>query len=125
MRAQTGLLNMTLAIYTSENERTAAVTALKGDRAAMCRCVMNNAMQETIPKGQNVWLASRTFLDVRNTQRRLTASVAHEHEVMRAAHASFRQVSALSSRCSPGTHFSMSSHKSQASNLLRKSGKSR
>lgn len=39
-----------------------------------------------------MWLASRTFLDVRNTQRRLTATVAHEHEIVRAAHASFRQV---------------------------------
>jgi hypothetical protein len=52
-------------------------------------------MQEAIPRGQNTWRASRTFLHVRNTQRKLTASVVHEHEVMRAAHASFRQVSAL------------------------------
>ena len=42
-----------------------------------------------------MWLASRSFLDVRNTQRRLTASVAHEHEIVRAAHASFRQVTAF------------------------------
>ena len=35
---------MTLAIYTTEHERTAAVTALKGDWAAVCRCVTSHTM---------------------------------------------------------------------------------
>jgi len=39
-----------------------------------------------------MWEGSRTFLNVHAGHSRLAASVAHEHSIMRAAHASFRQV---------------------------------
>ena len=61
-------------------------------------------LQGTLPEGSNTWEASRTFLSVRSGQRKLSASVAREHDAMRQAHASFRQVcanhSVLAGRCS-------------------------
>ena len=51
-------------------------------------------LQGTLPEGSNTWGASRTFLSVHAGQRKLAASVGREHDAMRRAHVSFRQVSA-------------------------------
>ena len=63
-------------------------------------------LQGTLPEGSNKWEGSRTFLNVHAGHSRLAASVAHEHSIMCAAHASFRQVGAiiLSMITSPSYH---------------------
>ena len=90
-------------------------------QASQCRGCSSEAcvlLQGTLPEGSNTWGASRTFLSVRSGQRKLAASVAREHDAMRQAHASFRQVCALSLflasasllRNSPSWQLHMSAH---------------
>lgn len=49
-------------------------------------------VQETCPRGGKHWKGSSTYLSLLGAQRRLSASIRAEHELMRQANLTFRQV---------------------------------
>ena len=52
-------------------------------------------MQETCPRGGKHWKGSSTYLSLLGAHRRLAASIRAEHELMRQANLTFRQVPSI------------------------------